>query len=162
MLSKAMLKALNDQINEELFSSYLYQSMSAWFSSQNLNGFAHWFQLQAKEEWGHGMKIYNYIHLQRGQIILEAIKQPQSVWKSPLDVFEAGFKHEQHITACFTELVSKAQKDKDNATLNFLQWYVSEQVEEEATFDSILHTLRLIGDHMGSMFMMDKTLGKRA
>jgi len=162
MLSKAMLKALNDQINEEMYSSYLYLSMSSWFKAQNFNGFASWLALQSKEEWAHAMKIYDYIYLQRGTVTLDAIKKPTASWKSPLDVFEAGFKHEQHITSCFGKLMDLAKKEDDHATEIFLQWYVSEQVEEESNFDEIVAMLKLIGDHTGNLFMVDKRLGKRA
>jgi len=162
MLSKAMQKALTEQINEEMLSSYLYLSMSSWFKAQNLNGFASWLALQSKEEWSHSMKIYDYIYMHRGAVTLEGIKKPQATWKSPLDVFEAGFKHEQHITDCFNKLTDLAIKEKDHATQIFLQWYVSEQVEEESNFDEIVNMLKLIGDHTGNLFMVDKRLGKRA
>jgi ferritin len=162
MLSKIMSKALNEQVTEEMNSSYIYSAMSAWLKSQNYDGMAHWFSVQSHEEWGHAKKIKDFVFQQRGRVILEGLKKPQIDWKSPLDVFHAGFAHEQHITKCFDNLVATAQKEKDNATQNFLQWFVSEQVEEEANFDGIIAKLKMIGDHPGSMFMMDKILGERA
>jgi len=161
MLSSAMQKALNDQFNEETASSFIYLSMAAWFKSKNFNGFAHWFEVQAREEWGHAMKFYNYTFERRGRTLVGAVKKPPTDWKSPLDVFEAGFKHEQHITACIDNLVELARKEKDNATLAFLQYFITEQVEEEANFDGVVSTLRLIGDHTGNLFMMDHRLGSR-
>ncbi|MBN2430277.1 MAG: ferritin [Acidobacteria bacterium] len=161
MQSKKMEKALNKQINEELFSSYLYLAMSAWFESRNLPGFAQWMKVQAGEENEHAMKIFNFIFERRGDVELEAIEKPQAAWKSPLDAFEAAFKHEQHISGCINDLMDLAISEKDHATQAFLQWFVNEQVEEEASADAIVQQLRMIGESKNALFMLDRALGQR-
>jgi ferritin len=160
-LSKNIENALNKQINEEIFSSYLYLSMSADFENKNLKGFANWMKVQASEEMTHAMKLYNFV-LERGcKIELESIKKPQTNWKSPLQAFSDALNHEQFITNCINNLVNTAQKEKDHATSNMLQWFVDEQVEEEANADEILSKLKLIKDNTSSLFMLDKELQAR-
>ena len=161
MLSKKMEKALNAQVNAEFYSSYLYLSMAADFGAKNLEGFASWMQIQAQEEWGHGMKIYNYILEKGGKVKLEAIEAPQTSWNSPLAAFEATFKHEQHVTSLINDLASLAIDEKDHATGIFLQWFISEQVEEESTASGILEKLKMIGDNPQGLFMMDGNLAAR-
>jgi len=161
MIEKAMLKALNEQINEELFSSYLYLSMSAWFEGQNWKGFAKWMAIQSKEEYGHAMKIYKYILERGGEIDLKAIAVPQKEWKSPLAAFEDAYKHEQHITDCINKLTDLAVKNKDHATNIFLHWFVGEQVEEEANATEMVEKLKLVGDFKGGLFMLDHEAGSR-
>lgn len=161
MLSKKMLKALNKQINEELFSSYLYQAMAAYFEDINLPGFAAWMEVQAKEEHTHAMKFYRYIFERRGRVELDAIDKPQSEWKSPLAAFEDAFKHEQKISGLINSLVDLAIDENDHATNNFLQWFVEEQVEEEASADEIVQKLKMIDGHPNGLFMMDRALGAR-
>jgi len=161
MQSKKMEKALNKQINEEMFSSYLYLAMSAWFESRNLPGFAQWMKVQAAEENEHAMKIFDFIFERRGDVELEAIEKPQVTWKSPLDAFEAAFKHEQHISGCIDDLMNLAISEKDHATQAFLQWFVNEQVEEEASADAIVQQLKMIGESKNALFMLDRALGQR-
>lgn len=161
MLSKKMLDALNDQINAELYSAYLYLSMSAWSESCNLKGFAKWFKVQWQEEVQHAMKFFDYIGDRRGQAQLKAIDNPPASWASPLAAFEATLEHEQSVTARIGKLVELAQADKDFATQNFLQWFVNEQVEEEAAADEIVQQLKMIGPSTGSLFYIDRHLGKR-
>ncbi len=161
MLSKKMTDALNKQIQEELFSSYLYLSMSAHFSDMGLDGFANWMDVQQKEERDHAMKIYNYMLSQGAKIKLLRIEEPQHEWKTPLEMFKAGLKHEQHITACINGLVDIAEKEKDRATFNFLQWYVDEQVEEEENARNIIDKLTLIKTDSNGIFMLDKDLAAR-
>jgi ferritin len=161
MINKKMEKALNGQINEELYSAYLYLSMSAWFESTNLRGFAKWMQVQAKEELGHAMKIYGFIHERGGTVGLQALKAPDAKWESPLAAFEGAYKHEQHITACINKLVNQAIQEKDHATNGFLQWFVQEQVEEESSADEIVQMLKLAGKQPGALFMIDRQLGQR-
>jgi ferritin len=161
MISKKMLGMLNEHLNEELYSSYLYLAMAAYSHSLNWSGFAHWFSIQAKEELAHGMKFYKHI-VERGEVVaLEAIKKPKAEWKTIAAMFEETLKHEQSITARIYALVEHAQKEKDFATLNFLQWFVSEQVEEEAQTMDVVQKLLMIGDSKGSLFMLDHHLGKR-
>jgi ferritin len=161
MLKKKMLKALNDQINAEMFSSYLYLSMESYFQSISLTGFAAWMRAQVQEEMMHAMKFYDFVNERGGKVTLEAIAKPESVWASPLDAFEAILKHEQHVTSLINDLVDLAIAEKDHATNNFLQWFVSEQVEEEASVGGIVEKLRLIKDNPSGLFMMDNELGKR-
>ena len=161
MLKKEMEDALNEQINEEFFSAYLYLSMHAYFESLGLKGFANWMMVQYKEEVDHGMKIINYLHSQGARVKLYAIKEPQHEWNSPLDAFEATLKHEQHITQCINDLVDLAEKLKDRATYNFLQWYVDEQVEEEENDREIIDKLNFIGENTNGLFMLDKELAGR-
>jgi ferritin len=161
MISKKMLDALNNHLNEEFYSSYLYLSMAAYFEEKNLNGFANWFKLQAQEEWAHGMKFYDFINQTGGKVTLKAIKAPKTSWKSILDIFKETLAHEKHITSLINKLVGQAMQVKDYASNNFLQWFVSEQVEEEATAEEILNKLKLIGDNKGGLFMLDRELGFR-
>ncbi len=161
MKKEKILKAMNNQVQEELNSSYLYLSMSAYLSDINLNGFAQWMRIQAQEELLHAMKIYDFIIARGGRVTLESIPIPQFEWSSPLAVFEAAYNHELHISACIDNLVQLATDEKDFATQNFLQWFVAEQVEEEAAADEIIQKLKLIGDAKGGLFMIDKELGLR-
>jgi len=161
MLDEKMKKALNDQINEEFYSAYLYLSMSAYFSKIGLKGFANWMMVQYKEEVDHGMKMFNYI-LSRGEDVkLQAIKEPPNEWESPLQVFEETLKHEQHITERINYLIDIAEEVKDRATYNFLQWFIDEQVEEEENDREIIDRLKLIGDNRNGLFMLDRDLATR-
>jgi len=162
MLSKKMEKALNEQINAELHSAYLYLAMSAWFESQNLPGFAAWMRIQNREETAHGMKFFKFVVERRGRVTLATIAEPAKEWKSPLAAFEAAFEHEQYITGRIGDLVNLAVTEKDHATNAFLQWLVNEQVEEEATADSIIQKLRMAEKAPGAMLMLDHELGQRS
>jgi ferritin len=156
-----IVKALNKQINEEYASSYLYLSMSAYFESVNLRGFARWMSVQAKEEMSHAMKIYGHIIERGGRVALKAIPEPAAEWKSPLDAFQATLKHEQHITACIHKLMDLAHTEKDYAAIGMLQWFVNEQVEEEANAEEIVYKLTLMGDAKQAIYMLDHELGAR-
>ena len=161
MLSKKMLDALNNHLNEEFYSSYLYLSMATYFEDKNLNGFANWFKLQAQEEWAHGMKFYDFINQTGGKVTLKAIKAPKTSWKSIADVFKETLAHEKHITGLINKLVGQSMQIKDYATNNFLQWFVNEQVEEEATVEEIINKLKMIGDAKSGLFILDRELGFR-
>ncbi|GAK55538.1 ferritin-like domain subfamily [Candidatus Vecturithrix granuli] len=161
MISKKMEEALNKQINAEFYSSYLYLSMAADFEAKNLEGFANWMKVQAQEEWGHGMRIYNYVNEQQGRVKLDGIETPQTEWDSALAMFEAAYKHEQHVTSLIHELMSLANKEKDYATEIFLQWFVTEQVEEEAHAASIVEKLKRIKESPHGLMMLDHALGQR-
>lgn len=161
MISKKMEEALNKQINAEFYSSYLYLSMAADFEAKNLEGFAKWMNVQAQEEWGHGMRIYHYVNEQQGRVTLAGIEAPQTEWDSPLAMFEAAYKHEQHVTSLIHDLVSLAVEEKDYATGIFLQWFVTEQVEEEASASSIVEKLRRIKESPQGLMMLDRALGER-
>ena len=161
MIDKEMEEALNKQINEEMYSAYLYLAMSSYFESIGLKGFAHWMYVQYQEEVGHAMKLYRYIFERGGKVKLYAIKEPPSEWESPLHAFEETLKHEQHITQCINDLVDLAEKKKDRATFNLLQWFINEQVEEEANDEEIISQLKLIGNSGHGLLMLDRELGKR-
>ena len=161
MLTEKMQAALNEQINAEFYSSYLYLSMSAYFESINLGGFANWMKVQAEEELLHGMKFYDFVNERGGRVTLGAIDAPQTEWDSPLAAFEAVYKHEQKVTGLINDLVNLAIEEKDHATNIFLQWFVTEQVEEEAGADEVVQKLKLMGDARGGMFMFDRELGQR-
>lgn len=161
MLSQKMEESLNKQVNAELYSSYLYLSMSAYFSEINLSGCAHWMRLQAQEELSHALKLYDYINERGGRPVLESIEAPRSSWSSPTEVFENVLSHEQKVTGLINDLVDLAIQQKDHATNNFLQWFVSEQVEEEASANEVLQRIRMTGNDGGGLFMLDQELGKR-
>lgn len=161
MISKTMNDALNKQVNAEMFSSYLYLSMSAWCSERSLVGFANWMRVQAKEELSHSTKIIDYILERGGRIELEAIEKPATTWGSALEVSQEVAHHEAKVTALINDLVDVAIQEKDHAANNFLQWFVAEQVEEEASVGEVLERMKMIGDDSAGMFVMDMELGKR-
>lgn len=160
-LSQKMQESLNRQINNELFSSYLYISMSAYFSDQNLHGFAHWVKTQAKEELEHAMKIFDYVNSRGGKVVLLEIEKPASEWSSPSAAFENILKHEQEITELINGLVSVAESEKDKATQIFLDWFITEQVEEEAVVEEILYKIKLVGNSNQGLLMLDHELSQR-
>ena len=161
MLKEKIEKALNEQINAELYSAYLYQSMAAYFEDKSLDGFARWMDLQAEEEMAHARKIYDYVNERGGRVILDGIEKPKNEWNSNLEVFEDSLAHEEKITAMINDLVALANEENDYATHSFLQWFVDEQVEEEDNVGAIVDKLRLVGDSTQSLFMMDDKLGAR-
>jgi ferritin len=161
MLSPKMEAALNSQINAEYYSSYLYLSMAAYFDSVNLHGFANWMRIQNQEEMFHTMRFFDFVAERGARVKLTAIDGPETEWECPLAVFEATLAHEQHVTSLINKLVDLALAESDHATNNFLQWFVGEQVEEEATADGILQQLRLMKDAPGGLFMMDRELAQR-
>jgi Ferritin-like protein len=161
-MQESLQEALNKQMNREFYSSYLYLSMSAYFESLALPGFAKWMALQSKEEWGHGMKFYQYLGERQAGIRLASIEAPPAKWASPLKVFEEAYKHEQKVTAWIGEIMNLAIKEKDHATVNMLQWFVKEQVEEEMNASTIVAQLQMIGSEGPALLMMDHGLGKRA
>lgn len=162
MLSKKMEEALNEQINKEMYSAYLYMAMSAHSTNIGLPGFANWFMVQYKEEMDHAMKIYNYINDQGGRVKLKAIDEPPSEFEDAMDMFNKTLKHEQFITKSINELVDLAIKEKDHATQIFLQWFVTEQIEEEGNDNDIIAKLKFADKEGNGLFMIDKELGTRA
>lgn len=161
MISDKILKELNAQIREELASYYLYLSMSSYFAAKNLNGFAGWMFSQAQEEMGHAMKIYAFILERGGRAIFDALDKPQSEWKDEKHVFEETLKHEQYITSRINKLVALAREENDYATEIFLQWFVTEQLEEEATAEDILNKVSLLANSPQALYLLDKELGAR-
>ena len=161
MISQKIQKALNEQLNAEFYSSYFYLSMSAYFESKDLQGFAQWFRLQADEEYAHAMKIFDYVYQIGGEVKLMKIDGPKTTWDSFLEVFQDTFEHEQKVTKSINDLLELSYAEKDHATVNFLQWFVSEQVEEEATAMQNVKKMEMIGDDKAGLFMIDKELGGR-
>lgn len=160
-MNKVVMDAINGQIQKEMYSSNLYLSMSAYYASKNLSGFAKWMELQAKEEMVHAMKFFQYLLQRGGKPEIKEIAAPQVDWESPLKAFEDAYHHETLVTGWIYDLVAIARAEKDFATENLLQWFVTEQVEEEATAIEIVEKLRLIGDNPHGLFMMDNVLGQR-
>ena len=161
MIGKKVQKALNSQINAELYSAYLYLAMSAYFQSINLNGFATWMRMQSLEETGHAMRMYDFLGERDGTIQLQAIDAPQMKWDSPIAAFEDALAHEEKVTALIGNLVDLSLQEKDHATHIFLQWFVTEQVEEEANASDIVGKLKLVGGKGNGLFMLDQELGQR-
>ena len=161
MLSERMQGALNEQINAELYSSYLYLAMSSHFSSLNLAGMASWMRVQVQEELFHAIKMYDFVNERGGRAMMKAISQPPGAWDSALAVFEAGLDHERKVTGLINNLVDVAIAERDHATSIFLQWFVTEQVEEEANASGIVSKLRMIGHDASSLFALDQELGQR-
>jgi len=161
MMTKKMEAALNRQINAELYSAYLYLSMNSHFLAVNLQGFAGWMRAQALEEMTHADKFYRFMADRGARVLLEVIDKPPFKWSSPLTVFEDVLKHEQKVTSLIHSLVDLAITDRDHATNAMLQWFVNEQVEEEANADAIVHKLKLIGDNGFGILMLDTELAQR-
>ena len=161
MIGKAMQDAMNEQINKELFSSYLYLSMAAYFEAKNLPGFANWMRIQSDEEREHAMKFYDFILNTGGKVNLKAIDAPKTEWKSSLEVAEEVAAHEAKVTASIYSLYELAQKEKDYPAQMMLQWFISEQVEEEKNAAEIVSNLKLIEERGTAVLMLDHRLAKR-
>jgi len=161
MLDKEMERALNEQVKWELYSAYLYLSMASYFEDLGLEGFAHWMKAQTAEEVMHAMKFYKFIFERDGRVILDEIPKPPSEWESPEACIEFAYKHEQEVTARINKLMTFAKSKEDYATENFLQWFVEEQVEEEASFKALLNKLRLIKNEPQALFYIDNELKQR-
>jgi ferritin len=161
MIGEKVTAALNLQMNREFYNARLYLSMAAYFHSINLEGAAQWMEAQSLEETGHAMRLYQHLQERGARILLAAVDAPPTTWDSPLAAFEAAYEHECKVTREFDEHVELARTEKDNATLGFLQWFVNEQVEEEASVDAIVQKLKMIGEHRSGLFMLDRALGER-
>jgi ferritin len=161
MINEKLQDALNDQMNFELYSGYIYLSMSANFEAQNMPGFASWMFIQWQEEFAHAMKFFHYIGERGGKVELRTIRAPDGQWPSALDAFETALHHERIVTGRFNDLVALARAENDQATYNFLQWFIDEQVEEEATADGIVQQLKMMGDFGPGLLMIDRELAAR-
>jgi ferritin len=161
MIAKKVEDAFNAQINAEIYSSYLYLSMSAALEKMNLPGFASWMRVQAQEEMAHAMKFYNHIIERDGMVALAAIDGPPMVWKDVKAVISETLEHEQKVTGLINDLMDLCMTEKDHAGSMFLQWFVTEQVEEEATAMEILGKLEIAGDSAGGLYLLDKELAGR-
>lgn len=161
MISKKMAEAVNKQINAELYSAYLYLGMSSYAATAGLKGTAHWLFVQAQEETTHALRFYNYLIEQNKQPSLSAVAQPPAKFKSSLDVFEQVLEHEKHVTALINEIANLAVKEGDHASSIMLQWFITEQIEEEANALDIISKLQMIGESKGGLYMLDKELAAR-
>lgn len=161
MISEKMQKAINEQINAELYSEYLYLSMAAYFESENYKGFAHWMRIQADEERGHAFKLYDFVNDRGGRVILKAIEAPPTSFKSVQEVFEKTLSHEREVTSKIHKLNALAIEENDYATTAHLQWFITEQVEEEASAEEILNQIKMVEGKPGTLFYIDRHLGKR-
>ena len=162
MLNPTVQQALNDQVQKELHSAYIYLSMAAYFEAENLPGAAHWMRSQAGEEQEHAMKIFDFIQDRGGRVTLQAIDAPPATFSSPLAVFEASYAHEQKVTKSIHDLYALAVKEADYPTQVMLQWFIDEQVEEEKNASAIMAQLQMVGDSPAALFMIDRQLAARA
>ena len=161
MFSKKLLDAMNEQMKNEFASAYLYLAMAGYFQSEDLPGIANWMRVQALEELTHGEKFFQFICNAAGRTDVRAIEAPQNSYTSPLDCFRAGLKHENFVTASINNLVNLARKDNNHAAEIFLQWFVTEQVEEEANFSLIVKKLERIGKDGAALLRLDEELAQR-
>lgn len=161
MISKVMQEAFNKQINEELASAYVYSSMANYFEHLSLKGFAHWMRLQTEEELAHARRIITFMNDRGGRVILEGLSAPKAEWDSPLAVFKDAYEHECHISECINNLSTLAVNEKDHASHAFLEWFVTEQVEEESNADEIVQQLKLVEGAPSGLFLIDRELAQR-
>jgi ferritin len=161
MINNRVEQMMNEQIKLEIASSYLYLSMSAYFSSKGLDGMAAWMESQSQEELVHAMKFYKHITDRDGRVMLQPLEQPQAEWESPLSAWQAAYKHEQFITGKINELTKLAHQESDFAALPMLGWFVDEQIEEEASTSKVVQSLEMVGTSGQGMLMLDRELGTR-
>jgi ferritin len=162
MFSPVVQDKMNQQIMHEMYSAYMYLSMSAHCESANLPGFARWLRMQAEEEMEHALKFYDFIHERNGKVVLFAIDQPPSEFGTPREIFEQVYAHEQKVTGLINSIYELSVKENDYPSQIFLHWFIEEQVEEESNSSQILETLKMIGDSANGLFMLDRQLGKRS
>jgi len=161
MINEEVAKVLNEQVNKELYSAYLYLSMSAHFSDLGLMGFANWMRIQFQEEQAHGMLIYDFLINRGAKVDLAAIAAPNGLYKSPLDVMEVVLKHEVYVTGLINNIITIAESVKDRATISYMNWFIDEQVEEEANAQDIISKLKMIGEDKSALYLLDKDLSAR-
>ena len=161
MIDEKLAEAFNDQINKELYSEYLYHAMKIYFQELNLQGFVNWFDVQVQEERAHAVGMINYLNDRGGKVDLRAIDKPVIEGSTPLEVFEHVLRHEEFVTSRINHVMDVAEEVRDRAAMHLLDWYIKEQVEEEANVGGVLATLRLIGDDKKALLMLDKDLAAR-
>ncbi len=161
MLGKRLEEAINEQINKELYSAYLYLSMSAYCEAENLPGEASWMRIQAQEELGHALRLFDHVNAREGRVVLRAIEMPPPVWKSPLAMFEAVLAHERKVTGLINRLHEVALSENDEATLEELQWFIAEQAEEEESAGRVVDQLKKVGTEPMGLLALDRQLGER-
>ena len=162
MISKTMQAAINDQIKHEFYSSFLYLSMSAYFETINLPGCAHWMRAQSQEEQEHALKFFDFLNDRGGSVELQALDQPPSEFQSPLDAFQQALDHERKVTSLIHRLYELALKEGDYATQAHLQWFITEQVEEEKNASQIIEQIKMTGGQASALFMLDRQLAARS
>jgi ferritin len=160
-ISKQLNNAINDQINYELYSGYIYLSMASWFETQNLDGMAHWMKIQANEEYDHAMRFWNHITERGGRVLLTAIESPQTNWATPLEAWDTAHQHELNVTKRISKIGDIAHKENDKSATPLLQWFYNEQIEEEEQTMKVRDLLTIIGDSTNALFMLDAKLGQR-
>jgi ferritin len=160
-MNEKMQTAVNDQINAEMYSAYLYLQMSAWLDAQNLRGMATWMGAQAREEMAHAMKFFKFVQARGGAVTLKPVEGPPAAWKSPLAAFEAALAHEQYITGRINHLMDLAIDEHDHASRSLLQWFVDEQVEEEDNATVNVENIKRVQNHPQGLFMLDRQMGAR-
>jgi ferritin len=161
MLNNTVQDALNQHMNQEFYSSYLYLAMSAYCESINLSGFAHWLRVQSQEEMDHALKLFDYVNLRQGRVLLQPISQPPVEFQSPQDVMQQTLDHEQQVTAMINRLYELAVREEDYATQIHLHWFITEQAEEEKAAIDVVEQLRLIGDQGDALLLLDQRLAER-
>lgn len=161
MLKDSVQQALNDQVKNEFYSAHVYLSMCAWFEDQGLPGFASWMRLQYQEELGHGIKIFDFINDRDGKVIIDGVEAPPTTWSSPLDAFQAAHENEKAVSKSIDDLYNLADTENDHATKVMLQWFITEQVEEEASTKQAVDRLKLAGDDSSALLVLDEQLGAR-
>jgi len=161
MIGKRMQEAMNDQIMHETFSAYLYVAMAAYFQAEGLDGMSQWMKAQAQEELTHAARFFNHIAERGGRVELQAIDKPEKEWSSPLDAFKAAFKHEEFISGRINELATIADEENDRAASIMLQWFVTEQVEEEDSVSKVIDLLKIAGEKGPGLLMADRELAAR-
>ncbi len=162
MITDQLADALNGQVENEMHAAHLYLSMSSWFDALSLSGCAAWMRLQYQEEVGHALKIFDYVNEAGGRAVVPAVAAPQAEWSTPLDAFESAYAHERKVTGLINDLYELAAQEKDHAAGVMLQWFINEQVEEEASVSLIVDRLKLIGDDRGALLVLDEQLGSRS
>jgi ferritin len=161
MLSEKLMRALNDQVNFEIYSEYSYLAMAAYCEAQDMAGFANFFKVQAQEERFHAMKFYDYIYQMDGRVMFNSIEQPHNEFRDMLDVFKAGLNHEKEVTRRIYNLMDIAVDEREHATISLLKWFIDEQVEEENSFNTIIKRLQRVIDSPAALFMLDEELAAR-
>ncbi len=162
MINEKVAKLLDEQVGKEIASAYLYLSMASYLDAEDLPGFAQWMKVQAKEELGHAMKIYHYLYERGARVTLPAIEQPKTEWKSVEELFEHTYEHERKVTESIHNIYTAAKEVNDYGTLEFLNWFVKEQIEEESNAEQILRKVRKLKDSSMGIYMLDRELGSRA
>jgi len=161
-ISKELTDAINEQINFEMYSVYVYLSMATWFEEQNLDGMAHWMKIQAKEEYEHSMRFWKHITDRGGKVVLKAIKAPKTKWESAYEAWDDAYNHELTVSNLIFKIGEIADKEGDRAAGSMLQWFYDEQIEEEEQTMKVRDLLKIIGDSTNALFMLDGKLGRRS